>query len=316
MTEALRTATDDAPSPDAASADAASAGDAAREHAAWRAERESGLREPHGWLSLTGLLWPTAEPGRLPGLPGEWWVVDRTLHTRPAPGDTTALRGERVAEHGPTSVTVDEGRSLVLGTFLPEGLAGSGEEATPDPEREIAVEVVLRTGRYGLRPRDPRAATRAGFTGVPAFEHDPAWVLDARVTWYEQPERVTVGAAQPRLVHHVQVVGEVDVVHGDTVTTLALTGTPAAPTLLFSDEADGVAPWRVLHVTAPAASDPAEAQAEAEDDRAPGTSGTLRLDLNRAINLPYAFTEFGTCPAPVAGNHLPFAVTAGEKAPR
>ncbi|WP_020014792.1 DUF1684 domain-containing protein [Promicromonospora sukumoe] len=316
MTEALRTVTDIATEPDAASAAAATAPEAVREHAAWRAEREHNLRAPHGWLSLTGLLWPTAEPGPLPGLPGEWWVADGALHTRPAPGDTTVLRGELVAEQGPTSVVVDEGRSLVVGTFVPDGASLPDAEqdavqdtATPDPEHEVAVEVVLRTGRYGIRPRDPRAATRAGFTGVPVFDHDPAWVLDARVSWYDTPERVTVGAAQPRLVHHVQVIGEVDVVHGGTVTTLALTGTPAAPTLLFSDEADGVAPWRVLHVAVPASSDPAEVEAES-------VPGILRLDLNRAINLPYAFTEFGTCPAPVAGNHLPFAVTAGEKAPR
>ncbi len=303
MTEALRTATAPATTPDTATADPASPADAAREAdaardlAAWRADRERDLRTPHGWLSLTGLLWPTSEPRRLPGLPGEWWVVDRTLYTRPAPGDTAVLTGERVAEHGPTLVAVDEGRSRVLGTFLPEGRADAGSGADTE---EVAVEVVLRTGRYGLRTRDPRAATRTGFTGVPAFERDPGWVLDARVSWYDEPERVTVGAAQPRLVHHVQVIGEVDVVHGGTVTTLALTGTLDEPTLLFSDEADGVAPWRVLRIT-PGAGE--------------GERGTLRLDLNRAVNLPYAFTAFGTCPAPVPGNHLPFAVTAGEKAP-
>ncbi|GAA2226194.1 DUF1684 domain-containing protein [Promicromonospora sukumoe] len=314
MTEALRTATDPAPTPGTSTAGPASPADAAREAAAarelaaWRADRERDLRTPHGWLSLTGLLWPTSEPRRLPGLPGEWWVVDRTLYTRPAPDDTAVLTGERVAEHGPTLVAVDEGRSRVLGTFLPEDRAGSaaaagkGADGAPGTDtEEVVVEVVLRTGRYGLRPRDPRAATRTGFTGVPAFGHDPEWVLDARVSWYDEPERVTVGAAQPRLVHHVQVIGEVGVVHGGTVTTLALTGTLDEPTLLFSDEADDVAPWRVLRIDLEAGE---------------GEQGTLRLDLNRAVNLPYAFTEFGTCPAPVPGNHLPFAVTAGEKAPR
>ena len=29
------------------------------------------------------------------------------------------------------------------------------------------------------------------------------------------------------------------------------------------------------------------------------------VDFNRAVNLPFSFTEFGTCPAPVAGNHIP-----------
>ena len=49
-------------------------------------------------------------------------------------------------------------------------------------------------------------------------------------------------------------------------------------------------------------------------DAAPGDA-TVRLDLNRAVNLPYAFSDFGTCPAPVEGNHVPFAVTAGERRP-
>lgn len=291
------------PSPERADAPREYASEYALEYAKWRADRERELATPHGWLSLTALLWPTAEPRRLPGLPGEWWVADRTLYTRPVPGDTAALTGDLVVPHGLTQVAVDEGRSRILGTFLPQGRDGSG----PGGEQEVAVEVVLRTGRYAIRPRDPLSATRTRFDGVPVFAYDPSWVLDADVSWYDEPERAAVGAAQPRLVHHVDVIGEVDVVHGRTVTKLALTGTLAEPTLLFSDESDEVAPWRVLRLAAP---DPAGAHRE------PGSSGTLRLDLNRAVNLPYAFTQFGTCPAPLAGNHLPFAVAAGEKAPR
>ncbi|MEU4391438.1 DUF1684 domain-containing protein [Kribbella sp. NPDC023855] len=40
---------------------------------------------------------------------------------------------------------------------------------------------------------------------------------------------------------------------------------------------------------------------------------TVVVDFNWAINLPFAFTPFGTCPAPIIGNHLPLPVTAGEK---
>lgn len=313
MTEAPNTATvdsadaDAASSPDAAETAAAvdtaeaavdtadAAGAAVREHAAWRAARTRKLREPHGWLSPTALLWPTATPRRLPGVPGEWWVADGKLYTRPAAGDTARLVGEQVEQGGLTSIGVGEGGSRILATFLPEGR----DEA--DDEHEVAVEVVLRTGRYGVRLRDPQAATRTGFDGVPAFDHDPAWALDVPVRWYDEPERVTVGAARPRLVHHVEVVGAVEIEHDHV---LFLTGTYAKPTLLFTDETDGTAPWRILRPTAP------------DPDTAPAASDTLRLDLNRAENLPYAFTDFGTCPAPLAGNHLPFAVQAGERAPR
>ncbi|MFD7311477.1 DUF1684 domain-containing protein [Promicromonospora sp. NPDC059942] len=269
--------------------------EAVREHAAWRADRERELREPYGWLSPTALLWPTATPSRLPGVPGEWWVADGVLRTQPVPGETAVLVGEDIEPDGPTAIGVGEGRGRVVGTFLPEGRA-----AGPDDAAKVAVEVIVRTGRYGVRLRDPQAATRTAFAGVPAFDHDPAWVLEVPVRWYDEPEPVTVGAARPGLVHHVEVLGEVDVVHGGRSATLALTGTLTSPVVVFSDEADGVAPWRALQITT--------------TDAAP--SGTLRLDLNRAVNLPHAFTDFGTGAAPLAGNHLPFAVTAGEKAPR
>jgi len=296
MTEAQRTATPVLPTADGTDG-----------HVAWRAARERDLRAPYGPLSPVALHWPTSRPGRLPGLPGEWWVADGVLFTRPVPGDATPLKGDLIEPDGPTTIGVREGRSRVLGTFVPEGRDGSG----PADEREIAVEVVVRTGRYGVRPRDPQATTRTAFAGVAAFGHDPAWVLDVPVRWYDEPEQVTVGSAQPRLVHHVEAFGEVDVVLGGHAATLALTGTLTSPVVLFSDEADGVAPWRALHVTTP--------EAAASDDPADvgvATSDTLRLDLNRAVNLPAAFTAYGTGPAPLAGNHLPFAVTAGEKAPR
>lgn len=44
----------------------------ADEWAAWHADREQALREPHGWLSLTAYHWLPAEPARLAGIPGEW----------------------------------------------------------------------------------------------------------------------------------------------------------------------------------------------------------------------------------------------------
>jgi uncharacterized protein (DUF1684 family) len=37
------------------------------------------------------------------------------------------------------------------------------------------------------------------------------------------------------------------------------------------------------------------------------------LDFNLATNPPCAFTPFATCPLPPKQNHLPIAVSAGEK---
>lgn len=255
------------------------AADAALAWAEWHAERERSLAAPHGWLTLVGYhpLRSTAE--RVADVPGEWW--------------TDAAGAHRRVDGRTESFALDEGGSLIAALYLPADRTSS---ADPD-ESQVAVELVRRTGRYALRLRDPRAADRVRFAGVPTFAYDPAWVLDVPARWYHGARTVVVGAARAGLVHEARIVGEIDVERDGRVTTLALTAGHGAPALLFSDEAHGVAPWRVLWLD--------------DVEGAP----TVRLDLNRALNLPYAFSDHGTCPAPVAGNHLPFAVTAGERAP-
>lgn len=262
---------------------ATATGSTAAAHAAWRAAREDDLRTPHGWLSLVAYLDVPHTPTPLGAVPGRWWVDGGRVHH---------AVGADVTTHD-----VDEAGSQVVTTYLPSGR----RPAAPGAETaEVAVELVRRTGRHALRLRDPQAAARTSFTGVPVFAHDASWVLDAPVRWHAEPRQVVVGAARPGLVHRTTVVGEVDVTREGRTATLALTGGPGgAVALLFSDEAADVAPWRVLQVGTPDAG-----------------ATTVRLDLNRAVNLPYAFSDHGTCPAPVPGNHLPFAVTAGERVPR
>jgi uncharacterized protein (DUF1684 family) len=47
----------------------------------------------------------------------------------------------------------------------------------------------------------------------------------------------------------------------------------------------------------------------------PDADGRVRVDFNRATNLPCAYTSLATCPLPPAENRLPVAVEAGEKIP-
>jgi uncharacterized protein (DUF1684 family) len=246
----------------------------------WRATREAELAEEHGWLSLTGFAWLSAEPAGVPGLPGLWWADDEGAHVRADEGDELATDVGPVV--GTAGADVAESGSL---HWVRHG--------------ERVVELLRRGGRLAVRTRDPQAPARLAFTGVPTWEHDADWVRPATFTPTDGPAAVQVGTARDDLVQHARVVGTVDVDVAGVRHRLSAVPAGDGLALLFHDATNDVtsAPWRTVVTEAP---DP---------------EGNLVVDFNRAVNLPFAFSDHGTCPAPVSGNRIAVAVTAGEKRP-
>jgi uncharacterized protein (DUF1684 family) len=245
----------------------------------WHSLREQDLNTDYGWLTIVAFNWLTSSLEALPGLPGTWWVADGLAHVTADSGLT--LNGEPVVS---TSASVAEAGSL---SWLLHG--------------DKLVELVLRGGRYAIRQRDPRATTRVGFSGVPTFAVDPSWVVTGHFSPYEEPVRVEVATARAGLRQHVTAIGTVHLALGDSAYELVATAAGQGKvSLSFHDETNGdeTARWRTV-TTGPVQAD-----------------RSVVVDFNRAINLPYAFTDYGTCPAPVSGNRLALPVTAGEKRPR
>ncbi|WP_211229210.1 DUF1684 domain-containing protein [Nakamurella lactea] len=163
------------------------------------------------------------------------------------------------------------------------------------------VELVLRGGRYAIRVRDPLAPNRVRFAGVPAFAADPAWVIAGRFQPFDDPRRITVDTARTDLQQQVTIVGTVTVqVAGADHSLLAGAGADGALTISFHDDTNGAstARWRTVATSVPDA------------------DGSLTIDFNRTVNLPFAFSDHGTCPAPPGGNRIPVEITAGEKQPQ
>lgn len=256
----------------------------------WRQNRGTELAAPHGWLSLTGLHFLPVEPTQFPGVPGRWTASEHGAHLLVAPGDNfTPLTATDPAPEYTWDVA--EAQSLIIGSYLPCGRESADQ---------VHIELARRTGRLLIRTRDPLAPSRTAFTGlVPSFDYSPQWVITVPVSWYDQPRDVVVAAAQAGLEHHLTAVGEISLPDGDHPVKLQLVGqNPGAPAqLLFTDGRGPQLPWRV--VTAH-----------------PVGADRVQIDFNRAANLPFAFSNFGTCPAPVAGNVVPYPVTAGELVPR
>jgi len=254
----------------------------ARDWRDWHAGRERELVTEHGWLSLTWFSWLGEEPAAIADLPGRWSTRDGSAVLSAQADDGLTVQGEPV--NGEVTATVPEAGSL--------GWVHHGARL---------VELILRGGRYAVRLHDPNAETRTRFAGVPAFSVSLDWVLPARYTPFDEPRVVKVVTARKDLVQSVTLVGAVTLELGSAAYELAANaGKDAALTLAFHDTTNGIhtAPWRAVTTSAP-------------DDQ-----GRVTIDFNRAVNFPFAFTDFGTCPAPIQGNRLPIAVIAGEKSPR
>ncbi|MDX3000872.1 DUF1684 domain-containing protein [Kribbella solani] len=242
----------------------------------WHAARERDLDTDYGWLSIVAFDWLPSAPTALQGLPGQWWADERA-HVS-ASGELT-LGGEPV--RGTVSASVPEAGSL---SWLLYG--------------DRLAELVLRGGRYAVRQRDPGAVTRRDFTGVPAYALDDNWLVTGYFSPYPKAQRLEVTTARDDLRQHVIAVGTVHVALGDRAYELVATAAgDSRLNLSFHDQTNGAetAPWRTV-TTGPVARD-----------------GSVSIDFNRAINLPFAFTAYGTCPAPVPGNRIDLPVTAGEK---
>jgi uncharacterized protein (DUF1684 family) len=249
---------------------------------AWRTGWEQRLLAPHGWLAARSLHWLDTTPRHDPGLPGLWSQDNGELVIDPQ-GTTMTFAGE----------SFDTERRLAL--------AGA-----PDDQRvtagELEIGVTFR-GTYMIVVYDPDTPRRQNFRGVPTFEPDPDWVLTGHYEPYASPGSIKLRSVDPELDEHVyDSPGVVHLQHGQRAYALRLLRSGGSLNAVFADGTSGVTTYgagRSLIISEP------------DED------GQVRLDFNRAVNLPCAFSDnFPICPVPPPGNRLPFDIQAGERTPR
>jgi len=272
----------------------------------FRDNRNAALATPHGWLTLTSLHWLPDTPSSLDGVPGQWWTDGTTAWLRAAEEDGLRTLNDDGAD---SAAGPDGGRragAVVVGTV---SARLADEESLdwvsfggPDGTR-VVVELAVRGGRYAIRTRDDASPVYTGFQGVPVFGYRPELVVTARFEPYPEPRAVPIATANPLVesVHHS--VGEVVFTLPGSDTEYRLQAEEeklGALTITFHDASNGdtTDEWRKVSTARPR------------------PDGTVVVDFNRAINYPSAFTDFGTCPAPVPGNSLPVRLEAGERKAR
>jgi uncharacterized protein (DUF1684 family) len=235
--------------------------------------------------------WRDAREERLRD-PHGWLSITAIHWLSPAPQRFDDAPGEWSGSDRRATVTLAPGETLGVesGATLADGVHVF--EALDDIGLRLAsgdavVQVAERDGRVILRPRHPDSPNLRAYRGTPCYPADPTWVRPGRFEQYAEPE----GDA----------VGEVVFEHGGAEHRLVAWGEDDGSLwILFRDATSGVTTYPALRqlVVAPPASD-----------------GRVRIDFNRAYNMPCAYTEFATCPLPPTANTLMFAVEAGEQLP-
>jgi uncharacterized protein len=252
-----------------------------------RQERDDSLRAEDGWLTLVGLTW--LRPG------------DNSFGS--GTGNDVVVSDPAAPAHGGTLRLEEDGRVRLIEADLDMELADDETEGGPTlfEAGRVRLHVVRRAGRVGIRMRDAASPVRLEFTGVEAFAPDERWRVRAQVERYPTPKPVLVptilGDLEPDQVG-AALTFEVD---GRALRLDLFEAPDGSFEGAFSDLTNG-------HETYGAG--------RFIDTRPPQPDGSVELDFNLAYNPPCVFTAFATCPLPLAQNHLPIRVEAGERAMR
>ena len=256
----------------------------------WRAGRVERLQQPEGWLSLVGLHW-LAEGRQTVGRAADNDVV---LAVGPPRLGTLTLADGAVRLELEEGVDARIGESAARAAEL---VADSAGTATVVRFGAASFVLIERSGRFGLRVRDPEAPTRTGFAGIDQYPIDSAWRVEARFEPHAPGRTIEIASVINTLEPMANpgvLVFEID---GKTYRLEAIDDGSGQYFLIFADRTNGretYGPGRFLYAALP-------------------VDGRTVLDFNRAYNPPCAFNAYSTCPLPPPENRLDLAVTAGEK---
>jgi uncharacterized protein (DUF1684 family) len=282
-----------------------------------RAEREAGLADEEGWLSLVALHFPFA-PGDttlgssadsdivLPdGTPARLGTVrregDDLTFTPASPASPASPEsGARVVHL--VSAEDEDADPIEEPVTGPISLApDTSGDATVLGVGSVTFYAIERGGELGLRVKDRQAPSLAAFEGLDYYPLDPALRVEARLVRDAEPTTVAVPNVLGQVSEEPSSGRLVFELEGQE---LSLRPIDSGGTffIVFGDRTNGRGSYgggRFLG-------------AEMPDPQAP--DAPVILDFNRAENPPCAFSPHATCPLPPAENKLPAAIEAGERA--
>ncbi len=262
----------------------------AADRAAWHAARLDALRAPDGWLTLVGLDFLELGTSTIGAAPSSTLCYE---HCTAATIGALEVTADTVRFHAAPSVL------CTLEHATADGVLHTDESGAPSVIRNgtLSFTLVRRNGQRALRVRDSASATRAHFQGIPLFDYNPVWAVEAAVVAPTPGQMVAITNVRGFVEEQPVAAQLTFTVAGVPHTLTATKGSAGTLFVVFGDKTNGALTYgggRFLEVPAP-------------------RNGLTTLDFNRAINPPCSFTPFATCPLPPVENQLPAAVRAGER---
>ena len=255
----------------------------------WRRNYETGLKKENGWLAVAGLFWLKDGQNRF----GSASANEIRLPPR-AP----AQAGSFELHEGKVWLNIERGIDIQL-----NGKPAAARYLAPDSAEapdmitlgNLAMQVLVRGQRYGIRLWDNGSPARRNFPGL-------GWIP------VKEDYRITadfVAYPEPKMIPIADVLGETTPTPspGYAVFTLRSKQYRLEPVtednqlfFMFRDLTSGKQTY------------PAGRFLYAEMPR----NGKVVLDFNRAHNPPCAYTAYATCPLPPQQNSLTVRIEAGE----
>jgi len=250
---------------------------AGSDYAAWRDDR---WEEVAGYCGKAGVVAVERIDDAdqvMPDVPGQWTATVSTLSLAASPGDGITLDGELVDGR----VDVPVGSRLGFSDGRAGFIGGSD-------------------GTYGLHVWDPSSRQLSRLRDIQTYDPNPRWSVEAEyrrapIGREIEIQRLGQSSGTEMVAAPADLIFEFE---GSTQHLVVIESVPGLQLAVFTDETTGMETpehgrWLVVPKT--------------DSDR-------VVLDLNRVILPHHVFSEVFPCPVPPRRNHLPLAVTAGERA--
>jgi len=263
-------------------------------YAAERTERANDLSRPYGWMSLVALKAVHS------GIITIGSAKDNSLVLDHAPAYLLQLEnknGRVMVRTADPSVKYHD-KSVTSATEIS---IGENDEAALS-SGSLRLWVIKRGDELFLRVKDSESQALKQFHNLRWYPPDDRYRISAQ--WVPDP-----------VAHHLQVVNKLGQLSETTIpghlefeldrrklTLIPLEATTESLWFVFRDETyrtDTDQGGRFLTVKTPVTG--------------LEQKGTLQLDFNEAINPPFAYSPFATCPLASKENRLTVAIAAGEK---